>query len=361
MGQEKSKQKIKRFAVIDIFCGVGGLTHGFYKENFNIVAGIDFDKSCKYAYEVNNKSNFIHKDVSQIKGKELHSLYPKGVTKILVGCAPCQPFSIYTPNDKRKTSDGKWKLLYEFSRLIKEVNPDIVSMENVPQLEKFENGTILNDFILELKKSGFNVTYKIVNAQDYGVPQRRKRLILLASKFGKIDLIYPTHNKSNYITVRKAIGHLSKIEDGEIFKKDRLHYARKLNDKNKLRIKATKEGGGWQDWPQELVLECHKKESGKSFRSVYGRMRWDDVSPTLTTHCIGLGNGRFGHPEQNRAISLREAAIIQSFPENYDFIDNTTSFSPAILARQIGNAVPVELGRVIAKTIKLHLKQFNYG
>lgn len=355
----KEIKKSNNSTVIDMFCGIGGLTHGFFKEKFNVVAGIDFDNSCKYAYEKNNKTVFLHKDISKVTSEEILNLYPENTTKILVGCAPCQPFSIYTPNDKRKTDDNKWRLLYEFTRLIKEVNPEIVSMENVPQLEKFEDGKVLKDFIKSLEELKFNVTYKIINAQDYGVPQRRKRLILIASKLGKIDLIKPTHNQNNFITVRKAIGGLTKITDGEFDKKDKLHYSRKLTDKNKLRIQATSEGGGWKEWDESLVLECHKKESGKSFGSVYGRMKWDDVSPTLTTHCVGLGNGRFGHPDQDRAISLREAAILQSFPKNYDLIDKEQEFSTTKIARQIGNAVPVKLGQVIAKSIKVHLKLYT--
>lgn len=152
------------------------------------------------------------------------------------------------------------------------------------------------------------------------MPQRRKRLILLASKHAKFELIPATH-EDNYVTVRQTIRHLPKVKDGEHCKDDGLHYPRKLADITKKRIKATPEGGGWQHWTKELLLECHKKEGGQMYRSVYGRMSWDYVAPTITTYCIGLNNGRFGHPEQDRAISLREAAILQSFPEDYDLID----------------------------------------
>ena len=254
--------------------------------------------------------------------------------------------------------NGRWSLLYSFGKLIKETLPDVVSMENVPQLAKFNNGKILCDFIELLETAAYQVTYKIIDAKDYGVPQRRKRLILLASRLGRIDLLAPTHNKNNFITVRQAIGHLSKIEDGISDKKDPLHAARKLSDINKRRIQATREGGFWREWPDELKLTCHKKEGGVSFRSVYGRMSWNDVAPTMTTYCIGLGNGRFGHPEQDRAISLREAAIFQSFPENYDFLNPQKKTSSATIARQIGNAVPVELGVIIAKSIKKHIEQY---
>jgi len=199
------------------------------------------------------------------------------------------------------------------------------------------------------------VSWQIVNAQDYGIPQRRKRLILFGSKYGRIDLIEKTVKEGKFKTVKEAIGNLPAVEDGVSHPLDPLHRARKLTDLNKKRILATKEGGSWRDWDDSLKLECHKKENGKEFGSVYGRMKWNDVAPTMTTYCTGLGNGRFGHPEQNRAITLREAALLQSFPRNYDFIDPESVFSAPKIARHIGNAVPVDLGVVIAKSIKNHI------
>lgn len=351
--------KLEDFAVVDLFCGIGGLTHGFIMERFSVSAGVDFDNTCSYAYQANNNAKFIHKDITKISANELNNLFPENKRKILVGCAPCQPFSIFNHknnnNAEQQAEDTKWKLLYSFADLIESTQPEIVSMENVPQLQKFNKGLVFNDFVERLEKNGYKVSFGIYNAQNYGVPQRRKRLILLASKHSKFDLIPPTHIKGNYITVRQAIGHLHEIEDGEHFEGDYLHYARKLTDITKKRIMATPEGGGWQDWDKSLLLECHKKEGGKMFQSVYGRMSWEDVAPTMTTYCIGLNNGRFGHPEQNRAISLREAAILQSFPEDYDLIEPVKTFNMQILARQIGNAVPVGLGQAIAKSIKEHL------
>lgn len=353
---------IEDFATVDLFCGVGGLTHGLIRKKIEVSAGVDFDASCKYAYEVNNKAKFLYKDITNLTAEELIALYPKGKRKILVGCAPCQPFSIY--NHKKaehaaKTEDGKWNLLYSFGKLIDQTLPDIVSMENVPLLRKFNNGSVFNDFISILRKNNYLVEYQVVNAKDYGVPQRRRRLILLASRLGEIKLCAPTCNNGEYATVRDAIASLPAIEGGEIYKEDRLHYARKLGEKNLQRIRATKEGGSWKDWDDSLKLNCHQKESGISFRSVYGRMSWDDVAPTMTTYCIGLGNGRFGHPSQDRAISLREAALLQSFPADYDFIDPNTKFSSAVIARQIGNAVPVGLGEAIAESIIRHIESIN--
>lgn len=356
---------LNKFAVIDMFCGVGGLAHGFVKSGFDVVAGYDIDKSCQYAFEINNKgAKYIAKDIKDVSGKDLNTFFASK-QKILVGCAPCQPFSLYTNKNKNSkkedesSPEGKWALLYSFARLIKETDAQVISMENVPQLAKFNDGKILKDFIAVLEEMNYSVSWSIVNAQDYGVPQRRKRLILLASKLGEISLITPTHNKSNYVTVRNAIGNLSEIEDGVADKNDPLHYARKLGDLNKRRIQATREGGFWREWPEELKLACHKKEGGASFRSVYGRMSWDDVAPTMTTYCVGLGNGRFGHPEQDRAISMREAAIFQSFPPDYVFLNSNKPQSTATIARQIGNAVPVKLGEAIAESIKKHLELYG--
>lgn len=350
------KNKVK---VIDLFCGIGGLTHGFVKEQFNVVAGIDVDITCKYAFEKNNKAKFIANSITEISFRELNSFYKDADVKVLIGCAPCQNFSSYMFKDKEK-ENNKWKLLYEFSRLINEVQPEIVSMENVAQLLNFKKAPVFDNFIDSLKKAGYFVHYEVVKCPEYGIPQNRSRLILLASRLGEIKLISKTHSKKNYVTVKDAIGNLPEIKDGERHEKDLFHYSRGLTPINKKRIKATPYGGGWNDWDDSLKLACHKKKSGKSYPSVYGRMVWEKPSPTMTTHCIGYGNGRFGHPEQDRAISLREAALLQTFPMNYQFAENIENINTATIARHIGNAVPVLLGQVIARSIKQHLKEFGY-
>jgi len=363
MKKEKKKITFRDFSAVDLFCGVGGLTHGLILENIKVNAGIDFDPTCKFAFEANNDALFFHKDVTQLSGAELQKYFTKGKKKILIGCAPCQPFSLYNhkmaKNTHKRNQDSKWKLLYSFGNLIEEVKPEIVSMENVPMLVKFGKGKVFNDFVHRLEKLEYYVSWEIVNAQDYGVPQRRKRLILFASKLGRIALIDKTVKDSNYKTVRQTIGHLPPVEDGCPHPDDPLHKARKLTELNKKRIRATPEGGFWRDWDKSLWLECHKKDSGKDFNSVYGRMKWDDVAPTMTTYCTGLNNGRFGHPDQDRAISLREAALIQSFPEDYKFIDPKFKFSSQNIAKHIGNAVPVGLGIAIAKSIKKHIQSFG--
>jgi DNA (cytosine-5)-methyltransferase 1 len=180
-------------------------------------------------------------------------------------------------------------------------------------------------------------------------------LVLLASLLGKITLIDATNTPEHYVTVRDVIGDLPSIQAGEKHPEDVLHCARALSPLNLERIQHTPAGGGWSSWPEHLRLACHKKESGKSYGSVYGRIVWDAVAPTITTQCTSYGSGRFGHPEQNRAISVREAALLQTFPADYKLNDPDGELYYTILARQIGNAVPVRLGQVIAQSIKAHL------
>lgn len=345
----------KNISVVDLFCGIGGLSYGFKKAGIESKAGIDIDKSCQYAFETNCKSKFINKDITDVRGVELNSLYGKNDIKVLVGCAPCQPFSTYTyKNDKQ--NDNRWQLLYEFSRLIKEVKPTIVSMENVPRLLKFKEAPVFYDFLSSLEKEGYFVWFEIIYAPDYGIPQKRKRLVLLASKLGDIKLLPPTHTHDSYVTVRDAICHLEKIKSGGFSKNDFIHRASNLSEKNLERIRQSTPGGSWKkDWDPELKLTCHTSDKGKTYVSVYGRMKWDEPSPTMTTFCTGIGNGRFGHPEQDRAISLREAAILQSFPNDYKFVDKAEDLRFANTSKHIGNSVPPELGKIIGKSIISHI------
>ncbi|MFL1013334.1 DNA cytosine methyltransferase [Flavisericum labens] len=353
--------KKEEYSVVDLFCGIGGLTRGFLDKKFDVTAGVDVDEDCRYAYEKNNKSKFIGKSVGELTADYLNSLFREGSRKILIGCAPCQPFSIFNQKSNGLVTDinsERWKLLYSFADLIDATRPEIVSMENVPLLKSFKKGKVLNDFVQTLSNLGYFVSTDVYDSQFYGVPQRRKRLVLLASLNGPIEMIPYTHN-NKVNTVKKAIGKLPKIESGEVHKKDLLHRSRKLNELSLRRIKATPEGGGWKDWSEELVADCHKKDGGKAYGSAYGRMSWNDVAPTMTTYCIGYNNGRFGHPEQDRAISLREAAILQSFPKKYDFIDPERIFSAGRIAKQIGNAVPVRLGQAIAESVEKHIELYT--
>lgn len=360
VGVSSKKINSSNCEVVDLFCGIGGLSYGMKSIGFKILAGYDLDKTCQYAYETNTEGKFFYRDIRTVKGSEIKRLYSrkKNVIKILAGCAPCQPFSSYAYKNKQK-DPNKYDLLYEFGRLVKEVHPDIVTMENVPSIAKFKLKSVLADFVDLLKSEHYNVSYSVVYCPNYGVPQTRKRLVLLASRLGEIELIPPTHKKEDYVTVRDTIGHLPKLNAGEINAEDPLHRSTALTAINLKRIKSTPEGGGWHDWPEELVLDCHKKKAGKTYGSVYGRMNWDKPSPTMTTQCTGLGNGRFGHPDQDRAISIREAAMLQTFPETYRFFDNEENISITLASRYIGNAVPPRLGEVIGESIMTHLKKLK--
>jgi len=350
----KGKLKV---ATVDLFCGVGGLTHGLKKAGIKVRAGIDLDKSCKYAYETNNKAKFIGEDISKINGDDLAEFWKQDEIKILVGCAPCQPFSSHSNKIKGKESGDKWNLLNEFLRIIEETNPSIISMENVPNLS---NKDVFTNFVNKLQKSGYHVSFKNVFCPDYGIPQKRRRLVLLASKFGDIFLIPPTHKPENYKTVKDVIVHLEKIESGEKSKTDKLHFTTKLTDINLKRIKASSPNGSWENWDENLKLNCHKKETGKTYKSVYGRMSWNEPSPTITTQFYNYGTGRFGHPEQDRALTIREASILQTFPTDYKFVEKDTDVLLKKIGTHIGNAVPVELGYVIGKSIIKHLNIVDY-
>lgn len=341
----------KYIGCIDLFCGVGGLTHGLIKSGIKVIAGTDIDKNCRFPYESNNDTTFICKDINNFSGKELNGLFSNSKLRLLAGCAPCQPFSKY---NRTGTKDNKWQLLSEFSRLITETYPELVTMENVPQLSKHD---VFSNFLKSL--DGYNVWWDIVESQKYGVPQTRKRLVLLASRLGTIKLLPPEILKQNHIvTVRQAIEHLPAIKAGEKNENDVLHISSGLTEINLLRIKASKPGGTWRDWDESLRATCHCKDSGKYYSSVYGRMEWDKPAPTITTQCYGFGNGRFGHPEQNRAISLREAAILQTFPENYKFIKSASEISFNQLGRLIGNAVPVRLSEIIGTSFLTHIEEY---
>jgi DNA (cytosine-5)-methyltransferase 1 len=345
---------------VDLFCGIGGLTRGLLNANINVVAGVDLDNTCKYAYTTNNLTHdgnqvdFINESVSDLKPEVIQEYFKGADYTLLAGCAPCQPFSRHQKDKTNRKQHSKWGLLYDFAAKINRTSPDIVSMENVPSLI---NEDVFLDFIEALEELNYHINWQIVNAADYGVPQRRRRLLLLASKLGEIKLIEPTQ-KNNHITVKEAIGHLDSIISGQKNQNDPLHTSSKLRAINIDRIKASKPGGSWKDWPVELRPTCYTKESGKTYTSVYGRMSWDDVSPTLTTQFPMYGTGRFGHPEQNRAISLREGSLLQSFPEDYQFYSGD-SFIRTHISRQIGNAVPVKLGEAIGISIQNHIQKIK--
>lgn len=346
-------------SAIDLFCGIGGLSYGLKKAGITVLAGVDLDPSCEYAYEQNVQAEFVLMDISEVQGEEINAKYwsDDEQVKILAGCAPCQPFSTHSNKVKNKKQTKRWRLISEFKRLVEETNPDVVTMENVPNLA---NQKIFRDFVAFLKQNGYFVSYSNVYCPDYGIPQKRRRLVLLASKYGEISLISKTHSEESYVTLRQAIEHLPPVEAGEICRSDPLHRTRRLSDINLRRIKASKPNGTWLDWSEDLQLACHKKKTGKTYKAVYGRMSWDEPSPTITTQFYNYGTGRFGHPIQNRALTIREAAILQTFPGDYKFYESEKDIVIKWLGIYIGNAVPVELGIVIGKSILNHLEE-HYG
>ena len=338
--------------VIDLFCGAGALSHGFLLEDFSIECGYDLDGACQYPFEENNGALFVQRDISDVEPGALQSHFTPGLPKVLIGCAPCQPYSRYS----RGRFDPKWLLLADFARLATAIEADIVTMENVPQLIRFKGGSLFREFVTTLEEAGYAVRWKVVNCPDFGVPQSRSRLVVICSKHGEPSLPEPTHVLPSYTTVKDAISGMAPLEAGSSDPEDPLHCASIMAPINVRRIRASRPGGTWRDWPPELVADCHRKQSGKQYFAVYGRMRWDQQAPTITTKFIGFGNGRFGHPEQDRALSLREGALLQTFPPHYAFVRPGEQVSITRVGRMIGNAVPVLLARAVARAVKKHLE-----
>ncbi len=355
-GEKKTRASSidKEICGVDLFCGVGGLTHGLIKGGVRVVAGVDLDPQCRFPYEKNNDSIFIKQDVNQLSGNKLADLFGDAKLRLLAGCAPCQPFSTYSRKGRQVRNDTKWGLVSDFGRLVKETQPDFVTMENVPQLLDHQ---VFKDFLEDLE--GYEIWYRVVECVHYGVPQTRRRLVLIASQLSSIELLPPNSSENRDVTARQAISNLPALAAGCSDPNDPLHTASSLSELNLRRIKASKPGGTWRDWDESLLAQCHRKKSGQTYPSVYGRMEWDAPSPTITTQCFGYGNGRFGHPEQDRAISLREAAILQTFPKNYCFLAPGEHVRFEKLGRLIGNAVPVRIGEIVAQSLLEHLQKHN--
>ena len=347
-----SEVAVPNASVVDLFCGAGGLSHGFKSEAFKLAAGIDIDETCRFPYEANNGAPFLRKDVGKLTAKEIDDLFLPGMKRVLVGCAPCQPFSTYN----QKNEDPNWKLLQAFGNIIDASRPDVVSMENVPRLLVFRGGEVFDAFVKKLKAANYKVVWGVLYGPNFGLAQTRSRLVLLASRLGPISLPTPTHDRSAHRTVRDEIATLPPLNHGEIDEHDPLHRASRLSETNARRIASAKPGGTWRDWDEELVADCHKVATGKGYSSVYGRMSWSLPSPTITTQFYGFGNGRFGHPDQDRALTLREGALLQGFPGDYQFVAPGEGVHFKRVGRLIGNAVPVRLASAIARAVKDHLE-----
>ncbi len=344
---------------VDLFCGAGGLTQGLRQSGVNVVAGVDFEEACRHPYEANHEGIVFHQtDVAELEASTLDGWFGNAKIRVLAGCAPCQPFSNYALRYQKEEegnnveNDDRWSLLNHFGRLVEETTPDIVTMENVPTVIKH---SVFTSFKGTLERLGYSVWVEVIDCAAYGLPQRRHRTVLLASRHGDIRLRGPIASEAR--TVEDVIKSLPALGHGGTDKEDRLHAASRLSELNYERIQHSKPGGTWRDWPKHLVAECHKKKTGQSYPGVYGRMKFDEPAPTLTTQFYGFGNGRFGHPTQARGISLREGALLQGFPPNYSFIPDDEPVRFKALGRMIGNAVPVDLGRVIGESIIEHVRQ----
>jgi DNA (cytosine-5)-methyltransferase 1 len=360
--------KNKRIAVFDFFCGCGGTSRGFQKAGIDIAFALDIDIDAKSTFTKNFPDTvFCDKSITELTASDLELTLAnyKDSYKLFCGCAPCQPFT--KQNTESPKLDERKSLLTHFGNVIKICEPDFVFVENVPGLQKVprhKSGPFpaFNDL---LKEMDYQITYGVVAAQDYGTPQIRHRFVLLASKHGSIDIPAPTHGKdcdNPYKTVREAIEDLPAIAAGEIYSGGSVlnHRAAALSELNMIRIKASAhDGGGRNNWPKNLWPACYTKEdeNGKTHSGhtdCYGRLWWDKPATGLTTRCISYSNGRFGHPEQDRAISVREAARLQGFDDDFEFIGNLNS-----MARQIGNAVPVDVAYAMGRYFIKHVEAID--
>lgn len=337
------EKKENRFLAIDLFCGCGGVTEGLKQAGFTVVAAVDNDPICCETYRLNHPEvKLIEKDICKTSARSLKLILGKRKLHLLVVCAPCQPFSSLNKSTK---PDDRVFLILQAIRFTKALRPKFVLFENVPGLTK--NKPIIEELKKEFAKLGYVIGEpQAIDAADYEVPQRRLRCVIVAAKKKTVQLPAPKTPAGKRITVRRVLGQLpvagSKNQD------DPLHVSRHHSKITIQRLQHISHDGGSRDeLPPKLVLPCHKKldDAGNMayYSDVYGRMRWDDVAPTLTTGCTDVTKGRYAHPCYDRAITLREAALLQTFPVNYRFYGNSSQIS-----RQIGNAVPVNLAKNLA-------------
>lgn len=339
---------------VDFFCGAGGMSCGFSQAGVKILAGIDIEKQFEKTYLTNHKgAKFINRDITKYQPEELQQfikLKKFDDNLIFIGCSPCQYWSKISTTKLRSSLTSN--LIADFQRFIKFFMPGHIVVENVPGLIKAKNNHVLLAFLDFLGLNGYKYDYKIVRTDQYGVPQRRSRFVLIASRV-KNEVKFPEPEFNPNLTVRNYIGEqngFSKIPAGHKDESEFLHSSASLSDLNLRRLKKTKANGGtregWSD-DSELQIEAYKGEGkDKIFRSIYGRMFWDKPASTITTRFIATSCGRFAHPEEDRGLSLREGATLQTFPRTYKFVGGLVT-----VAKQIGNAVPPEMARRIALSI----------
>lgn len=341
--------------MIDLFAGCGGVTLGFKNRGFRILAAVEFDPVAAKTYRLNHPEVLLYEqDIREVDPRQVmeQCRLEAGELTVLSVCAPCQPFS---RQNRAKKADPRARLILESLRFVAKMRPKLVFFENVPGLHKGKHKDVLARLITGLKGEGYGVSEPcVVDAVDYGVPQFRKRLILLAAADGRIPpLPEPTHaapevalqvSREPWRTVRDAFGGLPPLQSGEQDENDPLHKARKHHPLSLERLKyISRNGGSRHNLPPHLQLNCHKNGRNVGYHDVYGRMDYRRPSNTLTTGCTNFTKGRFAHPEQNRAITPREAARLQTFPDSYRFCGTYEQVSA-----QIGNAVPVLLAETFA-------------
>ncbi len=352
-----------KIAVFDFFSGAGGASCGFRNAGLSIALALDSDPEAAATYASNfGEAEFLCKPIQSLTDEDIWPVLERhgGSLKLFCGCAPCQPFT--RQKTHRRKRDVRAPLLEAFGELVRRWKPELVFVENVPGMQRLRKGRgPLRHFLRLLETSNYHFALGVVAAQDYGVAQCRRRLVLVASRLGRMALPAPTHGPGRphpYRTVRNAIADIPAIGAGDAYGDSSRypnHRAARLSAVNMARVRATPhDGGSRADWPATLQLECHtrKHDNGgthSGHTDVYGRMIWDRPASGLTTRCISLSNGRFGHPEQDRAISVREAARIQGFPDSFVFSGSLNS-----MARQIGNAVPVELAEAFGRHFLAH-------
>lgn len=339
-----------KFTCIDSFSGAGGLGLGLCQAGFDILLSFDIDAKCINTIKSNPKyfnHPAITADISDmLNGKLLEFCNLKrGELFLLAGGPPCQGFSVQRRGDD---IDERNELVLKYGQLIEEVYPYYFVMENVSGIAGKRGKTILENLIEHTSSIGYNVNIKLLDAQDYGVPQRRKRYIIVGERSDIVSsYAYPSPSNIR-VSVRETIGALPiPPENGKDHKDITLHRRDRLSPQNLKRIQSIKAGQGRDNLPEELLADCHRIDSSIiGFRNVYGRMEWDNVAPTITARFDSFTRGKFGHPEQDRSISLREGALLQTFPIDFEFTGNKVD-----IARQIGNAVPPLLAEVIGKSI----------
>lgn len=332
----------------DFFCGAGGLTRGFRDAGIKVVAGFDSDERCRSTYQHNNPGvRFVRADIREMGLNDLMARGRLGKYDdvLFAGCAPCQPFSSQRRANGRRHDAT---LLSAFGRLVDAALPGYVLIENVPGIARVGGFSTFRRFLRMLEANGYLYIHGILDAKRYGVPQNRRRLVLLAARHLRPSLPEAKYGTSlrPFRTVRQAIFHFPAITAGECHLDIPNHVAASITELNLERLRHTPhDGGDRRSWPSRLRLECHKGNY-EGHTDVYGRMSWDRPAPALTGRCDSISNGRYGHPEQDRAISLREAAAIQSFPDGYEFFGSRKH-----VALQIGNAVPVKLAECLGEHI----------